>query len=116
MVGMLANRLQSEEIKVKPLFGGDAVEIDDLNQATAVFVLWNNASRTAIETLLDALASTSARVTLLYLPGGDMAAKQRFFREGVYVELLEALPPDRRAARELLVRLEVETPRDGWSA
>jgi hypothetical protein len=116
VVGMLANRLQSEEIKVKPLFGGDAVVIDDLNQATAVFVLWNNASRTAIETLLDALASTSARVTLLYLPGGDMAAKQRFFREGVYVELLEALPPDRRAARELLVRLEIETPRDGWSA
>jgi hypothetical protein len=113
LVGTLANRLQSNDIKVKPLFAADAVPIDDLNQATAVLVLWGSASRTAINTLLDVLAQSSARVTVLCLPDGDKSAKQRFFREGVYVEQLDTLPPDRRTSRELLVRLEIRTPGDG---
>jgi hypothetical protein len=37
-------------------------------------------------------------------------AKQRFFREDVYVEQLAAIPPDRKSARELLVGLEIAPP------
>ena len=38
-----------------------------------------------------------ASVTVLRLPGGDEAAKQRFFAKGVFVERLDALPDGRRA-------------------
>ena len=45
--------------------------------------------------------------TILRLPGGDEDAKRRFFRDGVYAETISALPRDRKAARDLLARLDI---------
>jgi len=44
---------------------------------------------------------------VLRLPGGDEAAKRRFFREGTYSEPLDAVPPDRETAHELLVQIGI---------
>jgi hypothetical protein len=73
-------------------------------------VLWGNASQAAIDAMLDAFIASHARVTVLSLPGGDAVAKQRFFRDDVYVEQLAEIPADRKSGRELLVRLEIAPP------
>jgi hypothetical protein len=105
LVTMLANRLQSDEIKVKALFAGDPMPASAA--ASAVLVPWGKADRASIDALLSSLSSCAPRLIVLRLPGGDESAKRRFFREGIYSELLDAVPPDRKAARELLVKVEI---------
>jgi hypothetical protein len=110
LVGPFANRLQSDDIKVRPRFSNDAAPPGNLDRTTAVLVLWGNASQAAIDAMLDAFIASHARVTVLSLPGGDAVAKQRFFRDDVYVEQLAEIPADRKSGRELLVRLEIAPP------
>jgi TIR domain len=105
LVGMLANRLQSDEISVQPVFAGDALPADDGVRSAAALVPWGKADRASMDGLLDRLAPLRMPITVLSLPGDEETAKTRFFRQGVYIEPLEAVPADRRAARELLDRL-----------
>jgi hypothetical protein len=112
LVGALANRLQSGGIKVGPMFADGITSLGAFGQATAVLVLWGTATKASIETLLESLVPSHAQVTVLCLPGGDETAKRRFFREGIYVEQLAEIPPDRNSARELLVRLDIATHSD----
>jgi hypothetical protein len=105
LVSLLANRLQSDEISVRPVFAGDALPEDGGVRSAAVLVLWGKADRASMDGLLDRLAPLRMPITVLSLPGGEETAKIRFFRQGVYIEPLEAVPADRRAARELLDRL-----------
>ena len=105
LVSMLANRLQSDQISVQPVFaGGDLPADDDVGPAAAL-VPWGKADRASIDALIDRLAPFGMPTTVLYFPGNNETEKIRFFRQGVYVEPLEAVPPDRRAGRELLDRL-----------
>ena len=71
----------------------------------AVIVLWGKADHYAISSLLTALEPLKPIV--LCLPGGDEAAKRRFFCAGIYSESVDALPPDRKSGRDLLVRLDI---------
>jgi hypothetical protein len=106
----LANRLQGTVTHVRPIFADEVVP-DVGGAAVAAIVAWRSGDRQALDALLERLPP-DARVTCLRLPGGNEAAKRRFFKEGVYVERLDALPPDRRTARGLLDRLEImETER-----
>jgi hypothetical protein len=113
LVSTLANRLQSEEIKVKALFAGDPMPPPDATSSTAALVPWGKADRASIDALLSSLSARAPRLIVLRLPGGDQAAKRRFFREGTYSEPLDAVPPDRKAAHELLVRIEIVQPDEG---
>ena len=113
LVAALANRLQSDEIVVQPLFAGEPPPSGDLPTFSAVLVPWGKADRASLDALLSILLPLGARFMVLSLPGDDETAKRRFFRQGVYVEQLEALPPDRRTARDLLVQLEITTSDDG---
>jgi TIR domain len=110
LVSVLSNRLQSDEITVKPRFAHEVDTFDSFGHATVMILLWGMASRASVDTLLDALAPSHAKVTVLCLSGGDDLAKQRFFREGIYVEQLPEIPPTRKSARELLVQLEIVRP------
>ena len=110
LVGTFANRLQSDEIKVKPRFSGDTEPLDNLDQMTAVLLLWGNASKDSLNGLLDAFVTKHGHITVLCLAGGDVTAKRRFFRDGIYVEQIPEIPADRKSARELLVRLEIVPP------
>jgi hypothetical protein len=109
LVARLANLVQSDEINVKALFAGEAAAVCNLAPPTCVITLWGNASGPAIATLLDSVEPFGRRF-ILCLPGGDEAAKRRFFREGIYLEKLDALPTDRKTATQLLVRLEILNP------
>ena len=106
LVSVLANRLQSDQVIVKPVFAGDELPTSD-DERSAALVPWGEADRTSVDALLDRLALLGLSTTVLYLPGDNETTKSRFFRRGVYVERLEAVPSDRRAARELLARLEI---------
>jgi TIR domain len=108
LVSMLANRLQSQEIKVKALFAGDPPRLADAATASAALVPWGKADRASIDARLSSLSVP--RLVVLRLPGGDEVAKKRFFREGTYFEPLDAVPPDRKSARELLVRIDILQP------
>jgi TIR domain len=110
LVNILANRLQSDEIKVKPLFAGNPMPPADAASAAAALVPWGKADQASIDALLSSLSACAPRLIVLRLPGGDEIAKRRFFREGIYCEPLDAVPPDRKAARELLVRIEIVQP------
>jgi len=101
LVTALANRLQSPETKIHPLFAGDT----PVPGQSAAIVPWGKADHSAISSLLAALEPLKPIV--LRLPGGDEAAKRRFFREGIYSERVDALPTDRKSGRDLLVRLEI---------
>jgi hypothetical protein len=101
LVTALANRLQSPEIKVHLLFAGDP----PVPGESAAIVPWGKADLSAISALLGALEPLKPIV--IRLPGGDEAAKRRFFREGIYSERVDALPTDRKSGRDLLVRLEI---------
>ena len=97
----LANRLQSAEIKIRRFLAGDHIVPDE----AVVIIPWGKADNSAISSLLTALEPL--KPILLHLPGGDEAAKRRFFREGTYSERVDALPPDRKSGRDLLVRLGI---------
>ena len=101
LVTALANRLQSPEIKVHLLFAGDP----PVPGESAAIVPWGKADLPAISALLAALEPLKPIV--IRLPGGDEAAKRRFFREGIYSERADALPTDRKSGRDLLLRLEI---------
>jgi hypothetical protein len=105
LVSMLANRLQSDQISVQPVFAGGGLPPGDGVGSAAALVLWGRADRATIDTLLDRLAPLGMPTTVLYFPGDYEREKIRFFRQGVYVEPLAVVPPDRRAGRELLDRL-----------
>jgi hypothetical protein len=107
LVATLANRLQCPEITVQPLFAGVPLLQGDVAQFSALLVPWGRADRISIDGLLSVLGPLGPPITVLALPGDDETAKGRFFRQGVYLERLDALPPDRKAARKLLVRLEI---------
>jgi hypothetical protein len=98
---LLANRLQSPEIQIRPVVAGDPVVPGE----AVVIVPWGNADHSAISSLLTALEPLKPIV--LRLPGGDEAAKRRFFCAGIYYEQVDALPPDRKSGRDLLVRLDI---------
>jgi hypothetical protein len=100
-VTTLANRLQSAEIKIRRFLAGDRIVPDE----AVVIIPWGKADNSAISSLLTALEPL--KPILLHLPGGDEAAKRRFFREGTYSERVDALPPDRKSGRDLLVRLGI---------
>ena len=101
LVSALANRLQSPEIKIRPLFAGDPPLPDE----SSAIVPWGKADHSAICALLAALEPLKPIV--IRLPGGDEAAKRRFFREGIYSERVDQLPTDRKSGRDLLVRLDI---------
>ena len=105
LVSMLANRLQSDQISVQPVFAGGDLPADDDVGSAAALVPWGKADRASIEALLDRVARLGMPTTVLYFPGDDETEKIRFFRQGVYVEPLAVVPPDRRAGRKLLDRL-----------
>jgi hypothetical protein len=107
LVSVLANRLQSDRISVRPVFAGDPLPADPDVVSSAALVPWGKADRSSVDALLDKLAPLGLPITVLSLPGDDETAKIRFFRPGVYSEPLEAVPADRRAARALLARLEI---------
>jgi hypothetical protein len=113
---ILANRLQAESIRVQPMLTGEPPPVGDVDPFPSALVTWGNADRAAIDALLAVLVSFVPRITVLHLPGGDEPAKRRFFRAGVYSESLEVLPPDRRTARELLVRLGIASSGDEMGA
>ena len=103
LVLTLAGRLPDDD--VRPLWAGDPVPAD--LQRSQVVIPWRSASGAALESLLAAVKETAASITVLRLPGGDEAAKSRFFSKGVGIERLPALPDGRRATRDLMVRLEL---------
>jgi hypothetical protein len=107
LVGRLANRLQSDQINVRPIFAGDPLPTCDDARSAATLVPWEKADRPSLDALLDRLVPLGLSTTVLYLPGDDERAKSRYFRRGVYVERLDTVPADRRAGRELLARLEI---------
>lgn len=106
----LANLAQGHGPRTKPLVTGDAWS--EYERRATVLIPWGNAARADIDALLAQLPAQS-RVICLRLPGGDEAAKKRFFQEGVIVERIAALPADRVQARTLLERLEIIGPKAG---
>jgi hypothetical protein len=104
LAASLANCVQSPEVKVSFACAGDTIPPGE----TAAIVLWGGADKTAILALLAAMEPI--KPVVLRLPGGDEDSKRRFFRDGVYAETITALPPDRKAARELLARLDILPP------
>jgi hypothetical protein len=109
LVADLANRLQGLGPGVKAVFTGDPMPVTAA--APVVLILWGKADRAALDGLLASIPA-GARITCLRLPGGDEAAKRRFFREGVYLEKIEAVPADRQQARGLLERLAIAGPEE----
>jgi hypothetical protein len=107
LVSALANRLQSDGITVRPMFTGEAVPPVPEAGRTAVLVLWGEATREAIDLFLARVSIVGARMCVLCLAGGDQTAKNRFFKDGVYAEHVQLLPPNPKAAHELLVQLEI---------
>jgi TIR domain-containing protein len=104
LVAELANLLQRIGWKVKAVFAGEAILAE--GKSVGVLVPWGKADRPALDALL-AKAPAGARLGCLRLPGGDEAAKRRFFEEGVNLVQIEALPTDGGQARALLERLEI---------
>jgi hypothetical protein len=82
----------------------------DAISADALLVLWGSSDVTSLDALLVAAAPLARRRVVLRLPGGDEAAKDGFFRDGILLEQLDSLPVDRAAARELLFRIEILPP------
>ncbi len=105
----LANRLQGLGPSVKAVFSGGAMPA--MRDGAIILLLWGKADLPALEALL-AKVPAGVRSICLRLPGGDETVKRRFFREGVYLEKIEAVPADRQQARALLERLEIADPGD----
>jgi hypothetical protein len=106
LVTALANRLQADDLKVSVLSAGQPMPADTTSRPVAI-VVWGKAHQDSIDALLSNLFGHAQRVFLLLLPGGDEGAKADFFRQGIYAESVEGVPPDRKSARELLVRIGI---------
>ena len=91
---------------MQPIFAGDPAPTTKLPGGALSLVLWNSLTQPRSRTLSAVRAQTD-RVVDLRLPGGDERAKARFFRTGVTVERIDAVPADRAATRKLLARLEI---------
>jgi hypothetical protein len=76
---------------------------------STVLVPWDQADRATLEALL-ARIPAEAHTICLRLPGGDEAAKRRFFRNGVFLEQVDMLPKDRQGTRALLEKIAVLAP------
>jgi hypothetical protein len=63
LVAVLANRLQSDEIRVQPLFAGEPPPSGDVERFSAVLVPWGKADRTSIDALLGALIPLGPRAS-----------------------------------------------------
>lgn len=100
----LANHVQGCGLSVQPYFLEDHSSLAFDN--TIVLIPWGAAGGTDLQTLLSRVTQ-SEKVIYLQLPGGDEAAKRRFFQENVLLEKIAALPENRQEARKLLVSLEV---------
>jgi hypothetical protein len=105
----LANLAQGHGPRIRSWLADAAGSPGD---GSTVLIPWGSAPPAALDALLARLAAGSQRICLR-LPGGDEAAKKRFFREGVLVERLAALPADRPEARALLERLNLVKPAAG---
>lgn len=103
----MANLAQGTVPHIKPLFADEAW--GDAEIGAVVLIPWGNATGLELNSLLEKLPQ-SVSAFCLRLPGGDETAKRRFFKDGVIVERINALPTDRRQARELLERLEIIQP------
>ncbi|MFZ4701719.1 MAG: hypothetical protein ACOYMG_16855, partial [Candidatus Methylumidiphilus sp.] len=104
----LARLAQGAGPRMKPLLFDSAwldTEID-----LVVLIPWGKANRTEIDALLDKLPET-AHIICLILPGGDEAAKSLFFKDGLLVEDIAALPTNRQEAKEFLEQLEIIQPK-----
>jgi hypothetical protein len=92
---------------VEAVFSSDPVphQLQD-RSATLVLLPWGE---TDVATLIARLATLEplGRCIVLCLPGGDVAAKNCFFRKGVIVLPLPALPADPAATTALQDRLKV---------
>jgi len=75
---------------------------------TLVLLPWGDAGGIEVEVILERLKA-SAHIVCLRLPGGDEKAKRRFFRKGVFLEKIDALPSNRSETREMLKTLGLET-------
>jgi TIR domain len=106
LVATLANRLQADDLKVSVLSAGQPMPSDSMSRPVAL-VVWGKAHQDSVDALLSNLPGHTQRVFLLVLPGGDDAAKGAFYRQGIYAESLDAVPPDRKSAREWLVRVGI---------
>jgi hypothetical protein len=113
LVGILANRLQCDDFKVRARFANDPEPLDRFDRGATMVLIWGMAGRASIDTFLDPLVAQRVRVVVLALAGGDWPAKQHFVREGAYVEQVAEIPPDRKSARQLLTRLEITPVADG---
>jgi hypothetical protein len=109
LVSTLAGRLQGEDLEVQVLFAGDPPPAMEPATTFSVLVPWGKAGRAELDAVFAALPPLAA-ITVLRLPGGDEAAKKRFFAKRVFVENLKELPTNRKTARELLVFLEILEP------
>jgi len=77
-----------------------------------VLIPWGDADWVSFEASL-ARIPRGVRIHCIQLSGGAEFAKSEFFREGVLVDAIDALPAGRPEARALLERLEIiEPPRN----
>jgi hypothetical protein len=105
LVRTFANWMQSPGLTVQPWFHGDPSP-DGAGGTDLIAVLpWGAATSADLDRLLGELTALRARLFVLGLPGGDERAKNRFFRQGIYMEKIEAPPADPRAGQALLQRL-----------
>jgi hypothetical protein len=103
----LANRLNAPpDVRARPTRAGDPLPAS-AQPGDIALIPWGAAGVAAIDKLMTDLIPVGLRVYVLRLPGGDLSAKRAFFVDEAIVEDLEALPPDRRSARELLERLDI---------
>jgi len=107
LVASLANLSQGLGLKVSVVFHGDPMPA--VGPDSTVLVPWDQADRATLEALL-ARIPAGAHTICLRLPGGDEAAKRRFFRNGVFLEQVDMLPKDRQGTRALLEKIEVLAP------
>jgi hypothetical protein len=102
-VAALASLLQGIGPVVEAVFSGDTLSEAP---AAACLVPWGDADGATLKGFLETLPVETGRICLI-LPGGDEAAKSRFFLKGVVAQRLSALPDKRAEAKALLADLEL---------
>jgi hypothetical protein len=105
-VSMLANGLQSAGQDVEVVFSGEPVPHPPKDRSALVLLPWGDTDVASLITHLESLEPLGRRAVLV-LPGGDVAAKNRFFRKGIVVLPMPDLPIDPAATTALLNRLKV---------